>query len=318
MKRFYWRRTLRIFPLYFSFLLIVTLVFILMKQPVGIEVLFPYLYSYTLNFGIGIVDMPGNLLLNYLWSLSFEEQFYLLWPVLIFLLPRRGILYLCIGILLLSPLTRYFLAEYWIAESGSRNQIGGMIYYLPFGQLDTFATGALLAVWRGGARIKKPLLIFGLAFGAFVLAGFLNAISVGSSVPNYCFSSFGYPIASLYNGQHVWGYSLINLVAATGVLVAIHPAKSAGGWLRKFLEMPWLVWIGRISYGLYIIHWPVQYALEKLFHIPYDVPLRLLLFLPYLALVLGLSWLSFRYFESWFMKKKSSKWNSPPDSAIEE
>lgn len=312
LKRFYWRRVLRIFPAYFGLIGIFALLFVITGHPGKTDEALPYLLSYTLNIFMFVQDHPPVLLFDYLWSLSFEEQFYVFWPLLVFFLNRRGFTVLCLAIIALSPLARHLLADYLIEQRGTQEYVGGMIYYFPLGQLDTFATGALLAVLPWKDYIKRPLRLFTGVFSVFVGAGLICMALFFPDSPLFVMSNFGYPVSSLVYGQHIWSYSLINLTAGALILVAVVQDARAGGWLRKVLESRALVQLGKVSYGLYLLHWPIQMVFERFMALEQNLILRFLQFLPFFALAWGASWISFRYFESWFLRKKTNKFNEPP------
>jgi peptidoglycan/LPS O-acetylase OafA/YrhL len=313
LKRFYWRRALRIFPLYFGFLAVLLSVYLLTGHPTGTELLLPYLATYTFNIAMLFIQWTEHMFFHYLWSLSFEEQFYLIWPMLMFVLPRRGILLLCAGLVLFSPLIRFGLGEYLTELRGTSDLVGGMVYYFPAGQLDTFATGGLIAVLGLEKRVRFPLRIFGTVFSVFLIAGLVNHLFFLQSDPAYPWSNLGYPVASMVRGQHIWGHSLINLTAGALILVGIHPDAGRGGYLRRLLASAPMIAIGRISYGIYILHWPLQMILERFVELQDNPFLRAAQFLVFLAFVYGVSWLSYRFYESRFLRLKTTKFHPPPD-----
>ncbi|MEM0999897.1 MAG: acyltransferase [Bacteroidota bacterium] len=312
LKRFYWRRTLRIFPLYFGFLLLLLPGYGLTGHPSGLGEFLPYLATYTFNIAMLSIEWTQHTFYHYLWSLSFEEQFYLIWPITVFLLSRRGLRNLCLGLMLVSPGIRYLLAEYLIEARGTADLVGGMVYYFPAGQLDTFATGGLLAVVPWEQYIRRPQRWWAGLAGLFLAVGMVNLAWHLTANPDFALTNLGYPVASLAHGQHIWGHSLINLTAAGLIILAAHPDAAARGFLGRALEARGLVQLGKISYGVYIIHWPLQMLLEKIFPLQTALPLRWLQFFPFLAVVVGLAWVIFHYYESWFLAQKTARFHPPP------
>ena len=86
LGRFYWRRLLRTFPPYFGYLLICGIVYVCVRQPRGFLDVLPSLATYWFNFYTLFhfyADKP-SFMFAHLWSMSVEEQFYLVWPFLVF------------------------------------------------------------------------------------------------------------------------------------------------------------------------------------------------------------------------------------------
>ena len=77
------------------------------------------------------------------------------------------------------------------------------------------------------------------------------------------------------------------------------------------LEWRPLVLLGWMSYGLYLVHLPIQTIMEKVLPLPETYLGRILYFLPYVAISIGLAWLSRRYFESYFLAFKSRRFQLP-------
>src|ERR1043165_3191235 len=90
LKRFYIRRPLRVFPIYYLYLFVLlALGFVVpvVRQQTSGEL--PYAFTYVYNLFITTDRHHGTHLLDHLWSLSVEEQFYLLWPFIVYLVGRR-------------------------------------------------------------------------------------------------------------------------------------------------------------------------------------------------------------------------------------
>jgi peptidoglycan/LPS O-acetylase OafA/YrhL len=103
-RNFYMRRTLRIFPLYYGVLAATFLVLPLVLDVSGScrELLRDqaWYWTYLINVQIGLDYWPSCFVLGHFWSLAVEEQFYLVWPLLLYLLGRRGMLALCVTCIL--------------------------------------------------------------------------------------------------------------------------------------------------------------------------------------------------------------------------
>src|SRR3979409_474403 len=112
LKRFYWRRSLRSFPLYYLYLLVILGAYLLLKIPPAFANQWPYLFTYTYNVRHILPNYDGSQLLIHLWSLSVEEQFYLIWPLLVFVFAARRFKTLLIGIVVAVPLLRLLTSVY--------------------------------------------------------------------------------------------------------------------------------------------------------------------------------------------------------------
>lgn len=319
MKRFYWRRVLRIFPLYFGLLILATIAFAATGHPTGADKHLPYLYTYTFNLAIPFIEWNQEMSFHYLWSLSFEEQFYLVWPLVVYLLSRKALLRLCLTLVIISPLIRFGMAEYLTAARGSQELVGGMVYYFPFGQFDAFAIGGLIAVAPIRDWIRRPGRLLAIATGLLLVAGAFNLWLLHIRGVDFVrMNSLGYPVGSLWNQFHVWGYSVLYIMFAALLVFGIHPDVRPGNLLKRFLDHPWLVWIGKVSYGVYLFHWPLYMLLVKFVDFGDSIGLRLALLLPYLAVVFLISGLSFRYYESIFLRLKTRYFMKPPSAALPE
>jgi len=113
----------------------------------------------------------------------------------------------------------------------------------------------------------------------------------------------GYNHDSVRFNAHVWRYTVLNLLFASVILVLLSQAGRASAG-NRFLESSILVNIGRVSYGMYIFHWLIYvYIFARLFPVQH-LAWQILLFIPYLAAVYGVAALSYRFYESWFLKWK--------------
>ena len=300
LKGFYWRRSLRIFPLYFAFLFVVVFLSLLLGITPAFRQQWPYLFTYTFNFVRTSADYIYPRYWGHLWSLSVEEQFYLFWPLAVFFLPRRAFVWLLCGLLIETPLLR-FAIERSLQASVAPDAIGNVIYNLTPCQLDAFASGALVACAREAGVLRVPLRGWLLGSVVVVAAGLINLWSIPSSLP-IGFLTFGYPLNMPYHYQSTWGYTLLNLWSA-GLIAVLLSANS----LSRLLEHRLLVWVGAISYGVYVWHLPVLQIVRQV--TPPYAPQSLMgavVFLVYLVVSLGLSQLSYVAFERWFLDLKNA------------
>ncbi len=309
-KKFWVRRSLRIFPLYVGYLLVVGLAYLLFHFPSYFPTYFPYLATYTVNYSRLIPEWQGNPLFTHLWTLSIEEQFYFLFPLIIFLCPPKFIKNLMIGIIVISPAIRFLLGEYYKSKGLPVEVIADAVYWNTLSHLDAFCLGGIIPVFMLDKKIKKPVNILRGIILIFFAAGLINYLFSNSNLSYW--DDFGYNHWLINNYQHVWHYTLINIFCAAVILVltSANSTKSIP-WVRKFLEHPWIVRIGKVSYGMYIFHWIVLvYIFNNIFK-PDTYLEKALLFIPYVATVYAISELSYSFFELYFIKLKDKFFTQP-------
>ncbi len=256
LRNFYGRRVLRIFPLYYAFLALCGLVLLVTHGPC------PRSYAlwlvYLQNF-FWLVKQPQTrdvlytgamfpfAAIGHLWSLALEEQFYLVWPILVFAIrDRRRLMQTCCGLILF----RLGLAVFWQLHLSPSALETGIIYRMLPTQADALLIGALLSLWLRGRPSAKlqlhsgRLALFAISFYAALLAVlhvWPNLIS-GQDVFDYT-SGF----------QTILGLPLSNVVSAAVLLAVLQPGTS----LFHLCQLAPMRSLGRISYGLYVYHLPI-------------------------------------------------------------
>jgi len=231
--RFIYRRSLRIFPIYFI-LLTVGLIFNISN----FKVLWPWLISYTPNIYIMI---KGQWLgtWDHLWSLAVEEQYYLIFPYFIFFInknkyKRLFVLMICLGIF--SRCIFYIIAPHDIIE-----KYWMFSYVNPLSAIDCFGLGGILAYYYHYDYInflkiagKKKLLLITL-----------TAVFISLLLSHY--SNFTY--------DNLWFSILERSTAAVFAYFLIMTALlEKNNLLGKFLENKLIMYLGSISYGIYLYH----------------------------------------------------------------
>lgn len=239
LKVFWVRRALRIFPLYLLFLLIGELAWWCWSAPVTWPSARWWLWTYSLNFGHMFERVPISDVYSHFWSLAVEEQFYLIWPVVIWYCSRRALQWLVAILLLAMPVVRWLLVELNILSTYQ-------LYFFTPTLFDAFAAGAALVVfdWSPIVHARRAMLI---AVAVAIAAGITANLSEGL---HFSLWSLGYPYFMPHAWEFAWGYTLLNLCAAFVLLACLR------GEANMFAH-PVLVNIGKISYGIYIIHRPV-------------------------------------------------------------
>ena len=241
---FYVRRMLRIFPLYYIFLaaafFVVPALFFLPSWTAVARANQWWFWTYTSNWRSG-ADVRG---LAHFWSLAVEEQFYLLWPLLIFVFSSRALIGLCVTALLTSPLIRFGLrASGWPASAA---------YQFTIARWDALAAGAVVAILllsgQGRSWLRKNMKRIGSV--AVLSLAVVVVLSRG-------FAEDGL-------GVQVLGQSLISVISAAFIYICVTPLSSLDTAVRRLVEARWLRFLGKYSYAIYVLHFPMQRILSPL------------------------------------------------------
>ncbi|HXD76269.1 MAG TPA: acyltransferase [Puia sp.] len=305
-RNFWIRRTLRIFPLYYGFLLFLGATYLVFHFPYYYKTFIPFLATYTVNY---TRLMPGwlvNPLFTHLWSLSIEEQFYLFFPFFIFLCSPRTIRTVMWSIIFLAPLVRYGLGIYYLAHAPDMHVAGDAVYWNTLSHLDAFCMGGVIPVMSLHHRLRKPIRYFTVAFMLAMAAGVFNFLLMDSG--HWYITDLGYSQAEMRHAQHVWSYSLLNFLFASAILVLISERRRQRfSLVRRLLETRWMVEIGKVSYGMYVFHWAIMtYLMDR--YLPLEGKfIRMVSFLPYVVLVYLFAKLSYVLYESYFIRLKEKK-----------
>ena len=295
-KNFLMRRFLRIWPLYYAalFTLFFAIPWMVSTTPPEIERMQEHqwwFWLYGANWLFASLGDFSNVPGGYFWSLAVEEQFYLIWPFVVYHLSERGILRLALTLLGLSLLGRA-IGLYLFELTPST------LYAMTFTHLDGLVVGAALAICLRHEHLVQwlaPKVPYVFALSLAALIGI--RLSGGSWVfwtPEMAFT----------------GYTLIALMCGA-VLFAVIRYGSNHQWVRLLLENKPMMETGRYSYALYLIHVPVGVALASLFHhfdlfdATYGYAIGYALFFAVaLSLSWLLSWLSYHVFEKHILKLK--------------
>lgn len=289
--KFYGRRFLRIFPLYYSYLLIIALLgkwlLSIRFKPTEMQIVLDqigYAAAYVYDFFFTTATYQPSRFLDHFWSLSVEEQFYIFWPMLILLVPEKSLKKLFIGFIVLGPAFR--LAYYLIHRSGVFTFLVAnpalAIYSLPFSHIDAFALGAYICRFP----LPKARVQFRWCAVLIPIIGFASQYLATGSAGKLL--AFGYPLRMPYGYQFIWGYSLLNYFFTLLLYGVVRE-----GWFTYFLDWRPLRYLGKISYGLYAYHFPIIWFSSHIKDLgiasPLLQPLTAVIALPATILIASLS-----------------------------
>jgi peptidoglycan/LPS O-acetylase OafA/YrhL len=298
LRAFWVRRILRIWPLYYLIIAIGFGVLPPLSGEVGkpayseaMRVHFVPFLLFLGNWTMAFVRPIAYDYLSILWSVCVEEQFYLFVPVMIaFVAPRFRIA--AVVILMAAA-----IGTRWICASRSDAQPA--IVFNTLAQFDTILSGVLLALVLGWDR-NRPRLRAWLRWLQW---------------PLYILIVWGFCQRGLGRGtpfHRTWDLVGIWLCGVAIIMVAVWGA----GWLRTVLSYSRVVWLGKISYGLYMYHEIPLWA-RRLYYLkgPWFANREELLAIACLALTIALAAASYHWYERRFLELKR-KWTRVPSRPV--
>lgn len=271
LRRFYLRRMLRIWPLYLVGIAVGCLL-----PLVYTDQIFPsrYALAFLLFYGNWLISFTGfpQSVANPLWSVSFEEQFYLLWPIVVGRVRQKCSL-LVIGafMTLTSMAARLILLRY-----GRHSETA--IFTNTVARLDPLAYGIVTAVLFQDNKLR----LTGIARVGLAVAGASIWLFAG----------------------HTFGLNYVSAVVG-------YPAMALGAWLifmaafRLNFAPVWLRYLGKVSYGLYVFHLLALYLTTKILGgYAHNVQSFVLYWIVGLGMTICLAAASYRFLETPFLRIK--------------
>ena len=281
IKNFYIRRTLRIFPIYY--LTIFVLLIFHNHTGTNIQSSFIYFATYTSNFYFFKIQHWDGMI-SHLWSLAVEEQFYLFWPWIILFANKKHFLKIVVCFILIGIISQYTMMKVNLYD------------ILTFNCFDAFGLGALLA-WQITFRPKNLEKFYRRLSIFAIIAFFIFVLNVIQKRWEYV------PLRTLIAVVSLWVITYIVLNQENGQLK-----------LKFIFNNRVLIFLGKISYGLYLYHLILPSILNKyIFNKYFDAVLpdflrknylwHITLIVDLLILVLA-AWLSFVLIEKRFLRLK--------------
>lgn len=272
IAEFYRRRILRILPALFVLLIFTTAMAFLVMIPHELVIYSRSLlatFFFSSNFAFygdtGYFTLAASTRpLLHTWSLAIEEQFYIFWPLLLMIFARRGRTH--VKAMLVAVLALSLALSIWMVAT----DMSAAFYLLPFRAWE-LALGGLLTIlppWRHMPRWLRQALGIGGMVAILVCANRYRELSTP------------FP-----------GLAAILPCLGTAALILAGPQTLTG----RLLSLPVTRFFGRISYSLYLWHWPVI-VFTRLALWPMHNPVVIL---ADLAISIGLGWFSYRYFEQY-------------------
>jgi peptidoglycan/LPS O-acetylase OafA/YrhL len=227
---FYARRVLRIFPVFYLALAAIGIFLVMHSQPLDRYFWSNFLYIHNLLPGYREHATSGPVGVIHFWSLAVEEQFYLIWPLIVWLFPeRRKLVGITVGLVAFCSAVR--LAAPLVLPSPSA------LGTFTISRADAILLGALIALIQHEGYFERirPYAKW------FVLGGAVTSVVLGIEK--------GSAWADTFSGRELL-IPLANFMAAA-ILIAVMEENS---FLNRMCSQKWACWLGGLSYSLYVFH----------------------------------------------------------------
>jgi peptidoglycan/LPS O-acetylase OafA/YrhL len=294
------RRFFRIVPVYALYVAVGLLILVAMRKLVSLRDA-PFLLTFTYNWQMIFELWPNPQdwsAFGHLWTLSVEEQFYLAYPLLFLLLPRRRYVAALLVLVVVGPLLRYGYVEVLDDASSDGGWIAFAVYAASFAHFDAFLLGALIANFERDIRARPALANVLLAAALVAVVAYaLCYVQVnradgasGLDALRNIFSGILYG-----DGRAAVVYTVVDLAAAAALVYAILQKP-----ITRPLRWPAVTLVGRISYGGYLYHAFVTWLIASLITPIGTLPVvqRIGWFVVAWCLTVALAYLSYRWFET--------------------
>lgn len=263
---FYARRALRIFPAYYLMLALTWWIrrdFTVGSLEPQMELVVPewtYFLLYVQNYWMGAhgFGTPLSRFLGFSWSLAVEEQFYLVWPLLVYFLRPRALLLLCAVLVAAAPLARIWILWAWDNPMLT-------LACLP-AHLDSLGMGAAICLMSRDARLRGWL-SRRAGNGLLAAAGIPLVVLVAvTGLAPYALTS---RLQWMRLPGNAFFLTLISLLFGALLILALSGAPR----LSSALAWRPLRWLGKISYGVYLYYTLVYFLVSTVFKVSVFLPL---------------------------------------------
>ncbi len=303
-QNFYIRRVLRIFPLYFAVLIFSF--YVLPHFPIpklanlnrvhGDEI---WYWLFLSNYSIAAVNDYRHGIMDVTWTLAIEEQFYLVWPMVVYFLNRKQLVVTSIALIVFSLTLRFILLALDVGRHEGGQVYRVALYVLTPTRLDGLCAGALIAL---AVRSDIPTQFLRKLWPILVAAG-------GALTGGYMIFSGG--LAENDPVVQSVGYTVFAVLFA-GVVLGGLTESGSGSWFDRILGARVLAMFGLFSYALYLFHMPLRAMLRDVVLKPANFHLypggeivgQLVFYVAGISLSLALAALSYYCYERPFLRLK--------------
>lgn len=272
--RFFVRRALRIWPLYFLLLALGPVFTDWMHYGNPDYLSLALFYSNFEVIASGAWEFP----FAHFWSIGLEEQFYVFWPPIMALVKRVSLPFIMIGLIAVSIASRIYFFE---SDADTYRNL----YLHLLSRMDTLLIGGLIAFYYH----RKPF--------KFALPVGVNTLLLLGLLTSFCFfhyndwGTLGAAIFKKYLYLLVFGAIIFDYL--------FNPRYSSTHRIKS-----WIQYLGKISYGIYLFHNIVVIIVIKEILLNNHIYAPWAFVLVYLSVVILISIISFEFYEKWFLRFK--------------
>jgi peptidoglycan/LPS O-acetylase OafA/YrhL len=259
-RNFYVRRAFRIFPPYYLYLLIIFIGTEFFELLPEISITWSWYILYISNFKESFLNLSPRILLQ-LWSLAVEEQFYLIWPLVIYFTPIRRLMYVTAILIVSAPIVRGIV-------SLSTDNFQAVYTMLPC-RIDLLSLGSLIAIARrtqkgknlSSERWGKKLMIYCFFTFFFLTLVLDNFKASGDSI---VFNTIGFSLLCFgLGGAVLYSLSIKTEKESHGTENNFLIGKMIRNALNSLFTSRKLAFLGKISYASYLFHELILFLLLK-------------------------------------------------------